>query len=88
VDAEKYNRSVSLLCPTCGSDQFSRDGEEGPSQLATCARCGLKITHDDLIRANTESINEHVKEIGKDVAKDIREELAKAFRGSKFFSVK
>jgi len=87
MDAEKYNRSLSLLCPTCGSDQFSQ-GEESPSQLVTCARCGLSITRDDLIRANGEHINEHVNEMGKDVVEDFRKELAKAFRGSKFIKLK
>ena len=91
--ADKYNRSVSLLCPTCGSDQFSHDGADAQtSVLLTCGNCGLEISKDDLIRANSENVQEHVTEIGQAVVKDLQRELheslKKAFRGSKNIKIR
>ena len=88
MDAEIYNRSVSLLCPTCGNDQFEfHQGLDDSFEIAKCASCGREINKDDLIRENRENINEHVEEIGQqvveDVAKELRSSLRKAFHGSK-----
>lgn len=92
-NADKYNRSVSLLCPTCGGNQFSHDDADASTgALVKCETCGLEISKDDLIRANSESVDEHVKEIGQEVVKDIEKELhdslKKAFGGSKNFRIK
>lgn len=88
MDAEKYNRLVNLLCPTCGSDQFSQEDEHSESRPVTCGSCGLNITRDDLIRANSENIDEHVKEIGKQAVDDFQKELARVFAGNKFIKIK
>lgn len=92
-NADKYNRSVSLLCPTCGGNQFSHDDADVSTiALVKCETCGLEISKDDLIRANSENVDEHVKEIGQEVVKDIekelRDSLKKAFGGSKNFRIK
>lgn len=65
---DKYGRSVSLLCPTCGSDQFKYDDEGSPE--VTCASCGLQTTKDDLIRSNSENIDLHVNEMTDEILKD------------------
>ncbi|SEU21808.1 hypothetical protein [Variovorax sp. OV084] len=93
LNADKYSRSVSLLCPTCGGSQFSHDdADASTSALVKCEGCGLEISKDDLVRANSENVDEHVKEIGQEVVKDIekelRESLKKAFSGSKNFRIK
>jgi predicted RNA-binding Zn-ribbon protein involved in translation (DUF1610 family) len=93
MDAEKYNRSVTLLCPTCGGTQFSPVSPDNiESELQKCASCGREITRDELIRENSENINEHVneikKEVTKDVANELKKQLASAFKGSKFIKVK
>lgn len=92
-NTEKYNRSISLLCPTCGGNQFSHDdADDSAHNFVRCETCGLEITKDDLVRANSENVDEHVKEIGKEVVKDIekelRDSLKKAFGGSKNFRIK
>ena len=92
-NADKYNRSVSLDCSTCGSSEFSHDGADGQtSELLTCGNCGLEISRDDLIRANDENVQAHVKEIGqtvvKDLQKELHESLKKAFRGSKNIKIR
>jgi uncharacterized Zn finger protein len=88
VNPEKHNRTVTLRCPTCGSEYFSHDDAETPEQIVTCASCGLKITRDDLTHANAENIDLHVKEMGKDIADDLRKEIANAFRGNKFIKIR
>lgn len=93
MDADKYTRSVTLLCPTCGSTQFSPVAPDNiESELQQCASCGREITRDELIRENSENIDEHVKEIGHEVANDLalelKKQLASAFKGSKFIKVK
>jgi hypothetical protein len=35
VNPDKHNRTVTLRCPTCGSDQFSHEGAETPEQIVT-----------------------------------------------------
>ncbi|MDI9332823.1 MAG: YciI family protein [Cytophagales bacterium] len=52
MDAEKYNRAITLLCPTCGSSQFSHSEE---SALFTCTSCGRETTRDELIRESGEN---------------------------------
>jgi len=93
MDAEKYNRSVTLLCPTCGSRQFSQSDEAVPeTALITCASCGREITKAELIRENTENIDEHVKEIKEQVVEDLQRQmkksLADAFKDSKYIKIK
>ncbi len=88
MDHEKYNRSISLLCPTCGCSQFSYDeGVNETIQVMTCASCGREFNRDELIRENSENIDEHLSEIKKEVTKDftdeIRKSLKKAFSGNK-----
>lgn len=92
MDAERYNRSVSLLCPTCGCDQFEFDGAAETVQSAKCVNCGRVLTKEQLIEENGETIEAHVKEMGqeitKDFAKEMRDTLRKAFRGSKTIKFK
>lgn len=93
MDTEKYNRSITLTCPTCGGTQFrSSELSNSASELLTCAACRREITRDELIRDNSENIDEHVKEIGKEVTDDLGRELKKqlsaAFKGNKFIKVK
>lgn len=91
MDDGKYDRQVKLLCPTCGSDQFSFDDEDEDGPVK-CANCGREMSRDDLIRENTENIEAHVAEIGEEVTADIAKELNKslrdAFKGSKHIRFK
>lgn len=93
LEEGKYSRQVLMLCPTCGGDQFSYDSADTQdTAIYTCARCGLQISKDDLIQANSENVQEHVKEIGQEAVKDIAEEfrrsLKNAFRGNKHIRIK
>ncbi len=91
--SDKYNRSVSLLCPTCGSSSFeTQGGPEDAVQMTKCTSCGREATKEDLIRENNENISEHVKEMGAEITKDFADEMRKtlknAVRGSKFIKIK
>ena len=92
MDAEKYNRSITLLCPTCGSSDLAMKAADEASQIATCSSCGLEISKDGLISENSENIAAHVTEIGQELKKDfashMKKGLEQAFRGSKYFKVK
>lgn len=86
MDENKYARSVSLICSTCGSTDFEYDKErdEGPIR---CASCDRVFSRGELVRENGANIDAHVEEIGNEVAKDLERELnasfRKAFSGSK-----
>lgn len=83
MDSEKYNRSVSLLCPTCGCSQFETSGGVDETvEMTKCTSCGRVATKDDLMRDNTENISEHVQEIGAEITKDFAAELRKSLKGA------
>jgi predicted nucleic acid-binding Zn-ribbon protein len=93
MTSDKYNRSVRLLCPTCGCSDFSYDeGADKTVQIMTCASCEQELSKDELIQENSENIDEHLSEIKKDAMKDIADELRKslkkAFSGSKNIRIK
>jgi hypothetical protein len=93
MNTQKYNRSVALMCPTCGGSQFSPVSPNNvESVLQECADCDREITRDDLIHEKSENIEEHLNEIKKEVTKDIannlKKQLASAFNGSKFIKIK
>ena len=88
MNPEKYNRSVSLICPTCGcSDFYYEEGTDETIQIMTCAACEREFNKDELIQENSENIEEHLSEMKEDVVKDVADELRnslkKAFSGSK-----
>ncbi len=88
MNPEKYERSVSLLCPTCGCSDFSyEEGSDETIQIMTCASCEREFNKDELIQENSENIEEHLsemkEEVVKDVAEELRKSLKKAFSGSK-----
>lgn len=81
MDADKYNRTITLLCPTCGSDQFSQQEASGAAvQMVTCARCGREMTKDDLIQENSENVAAHVDEVKQEIVDDIRKQFARIFK--------
>jgi transcription initiation factor TFIIIB Brf1 subunit/transcription initiation factor TFIIB len=80
----KYNRSIALLCPTCGHKDFERDDEHGPIR---CTSCDRVFTREELIRENGPVIEAEVEEVKAEVVADLRkhlhDSLATAFKGKK-----
>ncbi|MBR3136293.1 MAG: hypothetical protein IKF10_04685 [Lachnospiraceae bacterium] len=82
-----FSREVTLICPTCGNDQFEaldpniQDLREAPDETQLrCPDCGLTITKGDLIQENSEKIEIAADEMAQDVAKEFEKELAKALK--------
>lgn len=87
MDAGKYNKSVEMLCPTCGGSDFS--GNDGTNEARlTCGSCGLELTKSELIEANSENIAGHVDQVKKAVIDDVQKAFRDAFKGNKMFKLK
>ncbi|MXZ48209.1 MAG: hypothetical protein F4235_03135 [Candidatus Dadabacteria bacterium] len=90
---EKYQRSVKMLCPTCGGSSYQYEqAVDEAIEIVKCASCGRELTKNELIRENGENINKHLSEMTEEVKADIKKEfrasLKKAFRGSKNIRIK
>jgi DNA-directed RNA polymerase subunit RPC12/RpoP len=90
MDSSKYDRSISLMCPTCGHKEFAYDESgEGPVR---CTGCDREFTREELIAENGEVISGEVEalkpEILNDMRKEIRDTLKNAFKGSKHIRFK
>lgn len=81
MNLDKLNRSVVLLCPTCGNSEMeSLNGPHDVSDLFRCNSCELTITKDDLLSSNQENINANLNELKKQAAKEIKSELEKILK--------
>lgn len=88
MNPEKYNRSIKLLCPTCGCSDFSfNEGVDETIQMMKCTSCEREFNKDELIQENSENLDEHLSEMKKEIMNDLTNELQKslkkAFSGSK-----
>ncbi|WP_273242316.1 ECs_2282 family putative zinc-binding protein [Hyphomonas atlantica corrig.] len=83
MDAERYNRSISLFCPTCGNDQFQYDDENELAPV-TCQQCKTEVSREDLIEANAENIEINKDEIIGELQKDVQKQFKDMFKGSKW----
>lgn len=93
MNGDKYSRDIELICPTCGGSQFEYgDDIESDHADVRCIGCDRVMTKEELIDENSESINEHAREVGKeavdDLAKNMKRDLKKAFRGNKNIKIK
>jgi len=84
---EKHNRSVSLLCSTCGGTQFERDDEMENSPIR-CNGCSRVFSKDELIQENDEVIQAEIGQMKSDIVADITAQFKKQFKNSKFIKVK
>lgn len=87
MDAEKYNVSITMICPTCGGTQFEFEDQSEDSTPVKCPTCKREFTKGELIEFNSENISAHVEEIGTEVAKDLGDELRRSFAGNKFIKI-
>lgn len=86
MNDDKYSRSVHLLCPTCGADQFEHDDEEDGT--VKCTSCEREMTRDELVRENEENIQVNVDEVKSEVKKDLEKSIKDIFKKSKHFTIK
>lgn len=90
MDSSKYDRSISLMCPTCGHKEFAYDeNSEGPIR---CPGCDREFNRDELIAENYDVISGEVEtlkpEILSDMQKELRNTLKKTFQGAKHIRFK
>ena len=71
-----YTRNVSLLCPTCGNDQFEDLGDD----KYKCSDCNGIYTKEELIENNQAIIQNHVDEMADDIIKDIAKDLKRIMK--------
>jgi predicted RNA-binding Zn-ribbon protein involved in translation (DUF1610 family) len=81
------SRTVSLLCPVCGNDQFDAlddsfvDFDAAPDDTQfKCADCGSLFTKEQLLGENSEKINIAIEEVKQEAIKEMKKELERAFR--------
>ncbi len=78
-----YDRSISLVCATCASDQFAFDTDQPEEERSyTCIDCDEVYSYDEIMDSNSERISMVVDEIGKEYLADATKKLNNAF--SKF----
>ena len=90
---ENYDRTIALLCPTCGGTEYEYEqGVDETIEFLKCASCGRELTKDELISENSENFQEHVSEIANRVtdefAKDLKASMKRAFRGNSNIRIK
>ena len=83
MDDEKYNRSVTLLCPTCGGEQFKYDDEDDQAPVI-CQRCQREMSRQALIEANAENIEVNKDEMIDEIRNDVRKQFKDIFKGGKW----
>ena len=83
---KNHNRSVKMLCPLCGNDQFSTLDEtddllNAPDNTRIqCSDCKSVYTKAQLIHDNEHIINANIEEVKNEVMKDLEKELKKMFK--------
>ncbi|WP_262021741.1 ECs_2282 family putative zinc-binding protein [Vibrio quintilis] len=92
INPDKYNRSISLMCPTCGGTEFITDEKDEYSDddthIVKCSCCGYETTRAQLQEENSELIQAQVDEIGQEFAGDLKKELKSMFKGNKHIRFK
>ncbi|MDD2468945.1 MAG: hypothetical protein PHI97_33665 [Desulfobulbus sp.] len=92
MDSEKYDRSVTLLCPTCGNSQLETQDGDQEKEIIRCPSCDRTMTKEELIRENGETIDASIDDIKKEVLLDVRNQISNmlkdSFKGSKNIKVK
>jgi len=76
MDSGKYDRSLTLLCPTCGNSQLETQEDDSENEIIRCPSCDRSMTKEELIRENGENIDANIEEIQNEVIKDVEKELS------------
>lgn len=75
---------VTLSCPTCGCTEFAetsgQDWGSADERYFICAHCGTAISRDQLIEANSESIDATIQDMGDDIVSALSKDLKKALK--------
>jgi hypothetical protein len=84
-----YDRSISLICPTCAGSEFEFDSSiDELERVYTCAGCGLTCSHRDILASNSARISAEIEEMKNEVISDMRKDFRKIFSGMKGWKLK
>ena len=76
-----YDRSLTLLCPTCASDELGcLDEHETEESQYQCKSCEGKFTYAEIKDANSERIEAAVEEMKAEIVTDIKKDFSKMFK--------
>jgi hypothetical protein len=76
VSNSKYDRSVALMCPTCGNRELPVDNEE----KIVCGGCNREFTKDELIHENSELIEAEIENIKEEILGDFSKKFKTLFK--------
>ncbi|MGD9576418.1 hypothetical protein [uncultured Desulfovibrio sp.] len=89
MDMNKFNRTVQLVCPSCGCAEL-HEPLENNNDIITCASCGRAMSRVELEDGNSESISATIDEMAQEVTDyakaEVKKMLEKSF--SKFGNIK
>lgn len=84
---DDYERTLRLLCSTCGSGNFEYDEEKDDGPVR-CSSCDRVFTREELTRENGARIDAELEDMQEEVVADLERDLAdslrKAFSGTSF----
>ncbi|MGX9353302.1 ECs_2282 family putative zinc-binding protein [Shimia sp. W99] len=76
-----YDRNVTLLCPTCASDELvCLDQSETVHSQYQCRSCEAEFSYADIRDSNSERIEAAVEEMKAEIVSDIKKDIAKMFK--------
>lgn len=81
-----YDKKIKLRCTVCGSDVDFED----IAGVLTCSKCGKEYPggKKELERLNMPRINKEIEKIQEEIFTDMKQDLKKAFSGSKYLKIK
>lgn len=78
------NISINMVCPLCGNDMFSSNEDDRSSDaddiIYRCAECKSEYSHDELIEANSELIENTKDEIIDEALADLQKQWKRAMK--------
>ncbi len=76
-----YSRQISLMCPTCGSRDFSFDnGVPEESRSYVCTGCELEFSYQEIYDSNQEIISRAIDETKREIMSDVKKKFKRMFK--------
>lgn len=85
---QSYDKSITMLCPTCASAEFIFDNElDLAVRVYACMSCNHEFSHDAILASNANRVSVEVEQIKKEFIDDVRRDFRKAFKGMKGWKI-
>ena len=80
-------KKISMICPTCGNDQFSgidcdinEIWDESNEIKVKCSDCGMVLSKEELVNENQYIIDENLEDLKKEAIKELEKKIKKMFK--------